>query len=548
MSRRVVRAMSRLLPAGALLLAATPVRSAPPEVNALFPAGAGRGQEVEVTASGTFGAWPVRVHVVGSGLEVEPGEKKGQFRVRVGADAAPGLRLLRFHDDEGASALRPFAVGLRPGTVETEPNDEPAKAQAVASLPAVLDGRLGRRNDVDGFAVTLDAGQTLVAALQAQAIGSPMDGVLQVVAPDGLVLDQVDDNPGLDPLLVFEAPTRGRYLVRVFAFPATPDSSIALAGGEAFVYRLTLTTGGFLSGTSPLAIEAGHESDAALEGLGWNLPDGDRRLSLAPTGRADRIVAWHPEWEGSVERPVVPTSVLREAPAPDREPLLLSLPASVTGRIDPPGSEDVYRVELKKGEAVRLAVAARSLNAPLDPVLVVRDAAGKVVAEQDDTRGEGRDVDLRFQAPADGTFELVVRSLNGEGGPLAAYRLDAQAARPDFALAVSSDRVVAAPGKPAKLEVAVERVEGFDQPIEVVVEGAPAGVKADAVRSEPKGDSAKKVTLTLEPEGGAAAFSGEVRIVGRAGDREPTATVATGLPDVTIDRVWLTVAGGEKKP
>ena len=60
-----------------------------------------------------------------------------------------------------------------------------------------------------------------------------MDGVLQVVSPDGFVLEQVDDSPGLDPVLGCRRPRRRPIRVRVFAFPLKPDSSIALAGGSA---------------------------------------------------------------------------------------------------------------------------------------------------------------------------------------------------------------------------------------------------------------------------------------------------------------------------
>ena len=80
--------------------------------------------------------------------------------------------------------------------VEQEPNDEPAKAQKVERLPVVVNGRLGKRGDVDTFEVELRKGQTLVAALEGHGrLGSPMDGVLQVVSADGFVLEQVDDSP-----------------------------------------------------------------------------------------------------------------------------------------------------------------------------------------------------------------------------------------------------------------------------------------------------------------------------------------------------------------
>ena len=98
-----------------------------------------------------------------------------------------------------------------------------------------------------------------------------MDAVLQVVSADGFVLAQNDDDVGRDPRIVFEAPAAGTYIVRLFAFPATPDSSIRFAGGSAFVYRLTLTTGGFLDHAFPLAV--GRDGPRAVEAIGWNIPE-----------------------------------------------------------------------------------------------------------------------------------------------------------------------------------------------------------------------------------------------------------------------------------
>ena len=50
----------------------SPVRAAP-SVNYLFPAGAQRGKTVEVTAAGSFPAWPVRAWVSGQGVTATAG-------------------------------------------------------------------------------------------------------------------------------------------------------------------------------------------------------------------------------------------------------------------------------------------------------------------------------------------------------------------------------------------------------------------------------------------------------------------------------------------
>jgi hypothetical protein len=154
--------------------------------------------------------------------------------------------------------------------------------------------------------VTLKQGETLVASLAANSLlGSPVDAVLQVCElverkpladakpqREAFALEQNHDAVGLDPRVAFKAPSDGAYLVRVFGFPSQPDSNIAFAGGDNFVYRLTLTTGPYIAAALPLAVEAGQQREVQL--IGWNLPESLQRATPASS------VAFHAEAAGSV--------------------------------------------------------------------------------------------------------------------------------------------------------------------------------------------------------------------------------------------------------
>ena len=59
-----------------------------------------------------------------------------------------------------------------------------------------------------------------------------MDAVLQVVSAKGFVLAQNNDAVGRDPRIVFEAPTTGTYIVRLFAFPSTPEQQHPIRRGR----------------------------------------------------------------------------------------------------------------------------------------------------------------------------------------------------------------------------------------------------------------------------------------------------------------------------
>ena len=231
-------------------------------------------------------------------------------------------------------------------------------------------------------------------------LGSPMDAVLQVVSADGFVLAQNDDAVGRDPRIVFEAPADGDLpRPRSSPSPRRPTAAIRFAGGEAFVYRLTLTTGGFLDHAFPLAVSDGGAGPG--RGVGWNIPEArpvDHARGRTRRGRshADRLrtrcsatrprSAWSP-----ARRPRV-RAERRRRPQP------VAPPVAVSGRIDPPRDVDAFAFPAKKGEALRLKVESRAIGQPLDAVVRVMDASGKVVAEADDSNRK-RDPELRFTPP-----------------------------------------------------------------------------------------------------------------------------------------------------
>lgn len=553
---------NRFCLAAVILLASSTARGGPPGLDHLYPAGGRRGETVEVTAGGKFDHWPVQVWVDAPGLTVEPAADKGKLRIAVAADAAPGLRWLRLHDAEGASPLRPFLVGTLPEILEAEPNDAPSKAQPVDlcgdAKGVVVNGRLGKSDDVDGFRLDLQKGQTLVAAVEANTrLGSPMDAVLQVASPDGFVLAMVDDDGSRDPLLIYRAEADGPVVVRLFAFPATPDSRIRFSGGDAFIYRLTLTSGAYADYPYPLAVA--RSSPQPVEPVGWHISSDIKDLCVSP-GPADVFVLGHPLLANTVEVAVEPHPARIEPkaepqpsgpnepnPGPDRpvpnEPSevleTVELPVTISGRIEPNGDRDRYRFAARKGESLTFRVDARSLGLPLDPVLRVLDESGKTLAEVDDS-GRRPDPELTFKPDADGTYMVEVRDLNGRGGPRHAYRLRATPTAPEVELTLPSDRITVTPGKPTEIAVKINRKNGYSDTVGFAFEGLPDGLTLEPAVSEPKGDTAKAVTLKLsaarEP------WSGPVRLKGRSGSGPelPIAAPIDGRESTTTD-LWLTV-------
>lgn len=523
------------------LFAASSAHAAPPKADFLFPAGAARGAMATITASGSFDKWPVQVWTDRADVKFTPAEKKGEFTVTVTPEAIPGVCWVRLYNDEGAASLRPFIVGALPEITEAEPNNEPLKPQTLDTANVTINGKFEKSGDADVFAVALKKGQTLVASMDAnRTFGSPLDGVLQILSPAGFVLELNDDDHGLDPQIVFPVPADGTYFVRTFCFPAMPDSTIGLAGKPGFVYRLTLTTGGFADHAFPLAISRTSPGETAI--LGWNLPD-NLRLPVAVANESPRASLLPPGTANAVPVSVEPHPTVVEAEPNDAaHPQRVEFPVTISGHIGEPRDVDTFAFTAKKGEPLLIVSESRSLGFPLDPVVTVSDAAGKTLSRTDDSGKADPDPDVAFTPPSDGEFHVSITDLHRRGGMRFAYRLSIIRSQPDFALSVAADAFLLTPGKPLEIPITIDRQRGFSQEIELTAAGLPEGVTAAPVKSEPKGDSAKTVKLVLNSTTGPHAIP--LRIVGTS-SAEPKVVhtplaALTGLNERT-EHLWLTV-------
>jgi hypothetical protein len=517
-----------------------PAVGAPPKLTALYPSGGAIGSKVEVTASGSFGHWPVKCWVDRPGISVEPAEQKGKLSITVAQDSRPGVYWIRLIDDEGATPPRPFLVGTLPELLENEPNDELGKAQAV-ELPRVVNGRLGKNGDVDTFAVTLKKGETLVASVEAnRTIGSPMDSILQIVTSTGFVVADNDDYHDLDSQCVLAAPADGTYFVRLFGFPATPTATIGFAGGDDFVYRVTLTTGPFLDYVIPLALGAAAE-DQNVELHGWNIPESARVCAVHAVNAGDSIDTFRSDVAGIATVRVEPHPSMVEQEPNDRDtPQGIQVPVTITGRIGKRGDVDVFRFQAKKGEKFLFRAESRQLGFPMDPFLRITDASGKTLAELDDT-GNGRDAELAYTASDDAEYRIWVRDLNGFGGSRSVYRLQCIHPQPEFSLKVAADSFVVPVGKPLEIPVTIERLNGYADEVEIVAEGLPDGLAAMPGKSMNSGDSAKTVKLVVTSSA-TELRSGTFRVIGRgpAGQALRSATVPIPNTSATTADLWIT--------
>jgi hypothetical protein len=158
-------------------------------------------------------------------------EGKLKARVRIAADAAPGVRALRVLTPIGPSDIAWFAVGQWPEVAEKEPNNSREQAQGIR-FPVTVSGSVDPGEDVDVFRFNVAAGRTLVFEVQAARLGSALDSILSLEDASGREVALNEDFNGPDSLLAFTIPTTGDYFLRL--------RDLRYQGGGGYTYRLTM--------------------------------------------------------------------------------------------------------------------------------------------------------------------------------------------------------------------------------------------------------------------------------------------------------------------
>ncbi len=112
---------------------------------------------------------------------------------------------------------------------------------------------------------------------------------------------------------------------------------------------------------------------------------------------------------------------------------------------------------------------------------------------RNDDGGPGylKDSYLHFIAPADGEYIARIRDVRGTGSERHAYRLSIRGPKPDFRLTMNPRNANVPLGGSIPITVTAFRMDDFDGPIEVSLDGLPAGFTAT------KGTIAKGQTSTV---------------------------------------------------
>jgi hypothetical protein len=410
------------------------------------------------------------------------------FDVVVSADAESGVRELRVATDQAVSSVSHLIVTDFPVTHEdeTKPNDVSDQAVSVA-LPVAICGRIERAEDVDFYSFEGKAGQEITAELFAQratagihgmVVRGPliylMDGLMTLYGPNGQVVAQNDNFFGGDSFIAATLPEDGTYSLEV--------RDARYAGSGRYAYCVELASRPYAHATFPLSVQTGktttaiavghalgESSDVEIRGT-TNATSGISRQRLqtgaGETNPVSIIVSEHPQVVADGNNNSIESA------------MPLTFPVGVNGRFPSDDGTHYYSFDAKKGDAFLFEVTAQRLGLPLDCVLEVYDSNGKLQKESDDYL-QSKDPKFYWNAAADGQYFLSVRDLHGRGGERFLYHLAAERSGPDFELSGEYYYAQLAPGTNMMWFAKLNRINAFNGPVEIIVDGLPEGVTAE---------------------------------------------------------------------
>jgi hypothetical protein len=464
------------------------------------------------------------------------------LEIKIAAHAEPGERELRLVTSRGVSNPLVFYVGQVPefsreplpitpkqvlGKEADALRNLPPAPEMRISLPCTVNGQIAS-GQVNRYRFEARRGQKLVMTTLgrqlvpfiADAVPGWFQPVLALYDGNGKELAyQGDYEFKPDPTLFFEVPADGDYVLEIH------DS--LYRGREDFVYRITVGELPFVTSIFPLGGRLGGAVKPELKG--WNLDGGALTAIADAVGPGIQTV--RTKRDGLVSNPIpfardnLPEALEHEPNNTSATAQKVTLPVIINGRIDPPDDRDVFTFAGKSNQVIVAEVSARRLDSPLDSVLKLTDANGRLLAFNDDhenlTAGlktHQADSYLMARLPADGPYYIQIADAAQHGGAEYGYRLRVSEPQPDFDLRVVPSSLSLRSRSSGLLTVYTQRRDGFAGPITLKLLNPPEGFSAAPVTLWPTQNMAQvtvRTRLLSTPEPVTLSIAGTAQIAAR---------------------------------
>ncbi|MGA2070497.1 MAG: PPC domain-containing protein [Sedimentisphaerales bacterium] len=426
------------------------------------------------------------------------------IEITIDANAEPGDRELRLGGRIGLTNPLCFQVGTLPETREPEFKDPGKPFTPKVNVPILLNGQI-LPGEADRFRFSAKKGQNLTIEAQARhlipyladAVPGWFQATLTLYDAKGKELEHAGNylfNP--DPVLFYRITMDGDYELEI------RDS--IYRGREDFVYRVSISEQPFITQMFPLGGQRGVFTIASIQG--WNLDTNEMPLDTMPGGSTIRYAQLRKNNRRSNRIPYAVDSLPEcneiEDNGTTEDAQHITLPQIVNGRISKPGDVDIFRFDANAGDEIAAEVYARRLNSPLDSLLWLSDANGKVLAYNDDYGDKNvgllthnADSYLRLRLSEKGAYFVHLADSQNHGGPDYGYRLRISPPQPDFVVLAAPSSINILPGGTVPVTIEVLRKDGFNGEIKLTLKDAPAGFKLSGERI-PAGCDRLRVTLT----------------------------------------------------
>jgi multidrug efflux pump subunit AcrA (membrane-fusion protein) len=523
----------------------------------------------------------------------------GVFTVQIAADVPVGKYEVRARGLYGLSTPRRFVVGDNPEKLEVEPNNTSEQATPLA-LDETVNAKIQTGTDIDYYRFTAQAGQRLIGECLARQIDSKLDATVEVYDLTRRRLAFVRSGSRGDPLLDFKAPVTGEYLLKIydFVYAGSEDYGYRFTLKTKPHVDFIWPPGGVPGTTSPFVLygrnlPGGVDAGVARQGF----PLQKLAVDIAVPAEPDRLDPWVAEkstlasadgfayrWTGPTgsSNPVLvsfASSTITAEVEPNDAPaeaMTITAPGEYAGQFQKKGDVDLFQFAATAGQSWTIEVIGQRLGQGADPYLII-DQVTKNEQGVETLKRIGNPVDdegtnplanvfdtlhddplVKFTAPAEGTYRLTLRDRynSSRGDPSLVYRLSLRPEQPDFRLVAVPIGPAAPPqktatpwamglrkGDQAPLQVIALRRDGLTAPIDVTVEGLPAGVTCREISI---GTTPSAGVLVLSAAEDAAPYAGTVKVVGKAKVDDPAKLAAAAQTQTELATATTALLAAEQ--
>lgn len=490
----------------------------------------------------------------------------GKFTLSIASDVPPGFYEVWAVGRNGASSSRIVWVTARPLLAAVQPADPKLESPALTLDGMVVDRFVAAKSQ--RYALTLAAGQSVRISVLDTKLDSRALAHIRVVGPNGQAVASARSVGIEGAMAAFTAEQAGVFKVEL------RDS--IYRGGDEYFYAMWVESAeaprtdlgkaiwkdraSVLAALLPATGQLSKARQAASLGLGHWLAQEIPFLHIESAARPAKPLAAPMVVSGAFDSD--PSGQAFDIDAKKGEVYWIDIASEQLGESTDPHLS-VYKAppsEAASGSAEALAAAAASpavvapvpapasakapaTPAPADAAVAVAAAAVAAsvpiklerVAEQDDAPPFGSvpflisraDPSLRFEAPADGRYRIVIRDQLANSADRAGGRFLLAIRKPQPGLALlaawqtpinnmAQSRATGSRlqmGGTSTVRVIVNRIDGLAGPVEVFCEGLPAGVTASPILIA--ADRAEG-HLVLVNHDQPTAFVGPVQIIGRS--------------------------------